>query len=87
MSKPVEKLNVYFYTLYDAACHQPHSGLTASTCASSVCRDVRGNYIDPRYITVHIVPELVGIARADSSEVEIVPRREAERMNRPDKNA
>lgn len=81
MSKKVEKLNVYFYALYDAADHQPHSGLTANTCASSVCRDIRGNYIDPRYVTVHFVPELEGIAKAGSSEVEIVPRREAVRLN------
>lgn len=56
-----EILNVYFFALYDADDHQAHSGLTAAICEASVRSDIAGNYIAPRYVTVHRVPEMVGV--------------------------
>lgn len=56
-----ELLNVYFYALYDEADRQAHSGLTANYCEAAVRSDIAGNYIKPRYVTVHRVPDLVGV--------------------------
>lgn len=56
-----ELLNVYFYALYDEGDQQAHSGLTANYCEAAVRGDISGNYIKPRYVTVHRVPGLIGV--------------------------
>lgn len=77
MSK-TEILNVYFYALYDAEDQQAHSGLTAGLCSEAVRADIAGNYIRPRYVTIHRVPELVGLT--NGSHVVIAPRPRFERF-------
>lgn len=67
-------LNVYFYALYDEGDHEAHSGLTADICSDAVRSNINGNYIAPRYVTVHRVPELVGVVSADGCTVQIMPR-------------
>ena len=71
-------LNVYYYALYDAADSQTHSGLTANVCASAVRNDIERNYLKPRYVTVHRVPELVGVENGCTAL--IVPRHKAKQM-------
>lgn len=75
-------LNVYFYALYDEGDHEAHSGLTADICSDAVRSNINGNYIAPRYVTVHRVPELVGVVSADGCTVQIMPRVEAQRIDR-----
>lgn len=79
MSKQL--LNVYFYALYDEGDHKAHSGLAANVCSASVRSDIAGNYIAPRYVTVHRVPGLVGVTSEDSSTVEIMQRSEAQQIS------
>ena len=69
--KDTEILNVYFYALYDEGDGEAHSGLTANMCSAGVRSDIAGNYITPRYVTVHRVPGLVAIA--EGSHVSIKP--------------
>lgn len=66
--------NVYFYALYDEEDQKAHSGLTAAVNETFVREDIYGNYRDPRYITIHRVPELVGVITG--STVEIMQRGE-----------
>lgn len=65
-------LNVYFYALYDEIDHKAHSGLTANVCSAAVRDDIKGNYIAPRYVTIHRVPELVGVVSEDGGTVQIM---------------
>lgn len=67
-----EILNVYFYALYDEGDHEAHSGLTANVCSAAVRDDIKGNYIAPRYVTIHRVPELVGVVSEDGGTVQIM---------------
>lgn len=73
-------LNVYFYALYDEGDHKAHSGLAANVCSAAVRSDIAGNYIAPRYVTVHRVPELVGVTSEDVSTVEIMQRSMAQQI-------
>lgn len=75
-------LNVYFYALYDEGDHEAHSGLTANVCSAAVRDDIKGNYIAPRYVTIHRVPGLVGVVREDGCTVQITPRSEAQQIDR-----
>lgn len=77
-----ELLNVYFYALYDEGDHEAHSGLTADVCSAAVRDAINGNYIAPRYVTVHRVPELVGVVSADGCTVQITSRSEAQQIDR-----
>ena len=77
-----ELLNVYFYALYDEGAHEAHSGLTADVCSAAVRDAINGNYIAPRYVTVHRVPELVGVVSADGCTVQITSRSEAQQIDR-----
>lgn len=65
-------LNVYFYALYDEGDHEAHSGLTADVCSAAVRDAIKGNYIAPRYVTIHRVPELVGVVSEDGGTVQIM---------------
>ena len=76
--RTTEILNVYFYALYDADNRQAHSGLTAAICEAAVRSDITGNYTAPRYVTVHRVPELVGIVD-ERGAVHLMPRRTVSR--------
>lgn len=78
MSKQL--LNVYFYALYDEGDQKAHSGLAANVCSASVRSDIAGNYIAPRYVTVHRVPGLVGVVSESGCTVEIMQRSEAMRI-------
>lgn len=68
----IEILNVYFYALYDEGDHEAHSGLTADVCSAAVRDAIKGNYIAPRYVTIHRVPELVGVVSEDGGTVQIM---------------
>lgn len=69
----IEILNVYFYALYDEGePHEAHSGLTADVCSAAVRDAIKGNYIAPRYVTIHRVPELVGVVSEDGGTVQIM---------------
>ncbi len=65
-------LNVYFYALYDEIDHKAHSGLTADVCSAAVRDAIKGNYIAPRYATIHRVPGLVGVVSEDDGTVQIM---------------
>lgn len=80
-------LNVYFYALYDEIDHKAHSGLTANVCSAAVRDDIKGNYIAPRYVTIHRVPGLVGVVREDGCTVQITPRSEAQQIDRRTEDA
>lgn len=67
-----ELLNVYFYALYDEGDHEAHSDLTADVCSAAVRDAIKGNYIAPRYVTIHRVPELVGVVSEDGGTVQIM---------------
>lgn len=71
-----DRLNVYFYACYDAGSGEPCCGLTTGICIDEVRDNVKGNYYEPRYVTVKRVPELVGIVDADG-RVSIIDRAEA----------
>ena len=73
-----EILNVYFSALYDEGDHEAHSGLTADVCSAAVRDAIKGNYIAPRYVTIHRVPGLVGVVREDGCTVQIILRHEAQ---------
>lgn len=72
--KANELLNVYFYALYDEADRQAYSGLTGNYCEAAVKSDIAANYTKPRYITVHRVPELVGVYDQTIGTVTIMPK-------------
>lgn len=72
-----DKLNVYFYALYENDDHSAHSGLVASECEDDVRSDIAGNYIDPRYVTIYLVPDLVGVLSEDGCTAQIMPLSEA----------
>lgn len=80
-------LNVYFYALYDEGDHKAHSGLTANVCSAAVRDAIKGNYIAPRYVTIHRVPGLVGVVRDDGYTVQITPRSEAQQIDRRTEDA
>ena len=56
-----ERLNVYFYALYDAADRQAYSGLATDVCKANVIANIMGNFRAPAYVTVRKVPELMGV--------------------------
>ena len=70
-------LNVYFYALYDEADGEAHSGLTANICSAAVREDIAGNYVTPRYVTIHRIPGLMGVVSSDGCTVQIMKRSEA----------
>ena len=78
MSK-TENLNVYFYALYDVNKRRPISGLAASICKESIRDAIADNVTSPRYVTVHRVPELVGVVDG-RGEVHIMRREDAEKV-------
>ena len=67
MSK--ELLNVYFYALYDSVDQQAHSGLIVNTSEDAVREDIERNYVEPRYVKVHLVSELAGIDDGNSFSI------------------
>lgn len=73
------ELKVYFYACYDEADHHAHSGLTIGLCAASVREDVRKNFRDPKYISVHRVPELAVAEDGDGREYIIPQGRQSQR--------
>lgn len=61
MQNPLDRMNVYFYSLYLPKTQDTASGLTCALCAASAKACVRETYPDGKYLTVRQIPELVGV--------------------------
>ena len=68
----METLNVYFYSLIEAADWTMHCGLVADTSSDAVRKDIQYNYREPVYINVLHVPELEAVvdSRGNTTVVE-----------------